>query len=182
MGDPLYTPFAVPLGDQLKDFDHLPPSLAGYATIRFARRLDSYGQAAKALAALREGMARRPNFALALALAERLLGEGERDEAMHVLGTAALADPLPADQWVMVRNAAELCADERRPDLAVELYRHLFAGRLAAARIAGPLARHRAPGGDGRRSGRPGGDLETAARRHGRRDAGEEAVAEAARL
>jgi tetratricopeptide (TPR) repeat protein len=127
IGDPLYRPFAIALGEQLKHPERLPAGLGGYASMRLANLLDASRKPGDAVSALRGALAREPSLAVGMALAGRLQSSGSSDEAVRILDALLRLDPLPSQHWALARDAAELLAASGRPDLAVAAYRRLFA-------------------------------------------------------
>jgi uncharacterized protein (TIGR03790 family) len=126
IGDPLYRPFTVPLSEQTKDLSTLPPQLAGYAVIRKMMALDAAGRPADAVAAGKDGMHQAPNLALGLALAQRLLDSGVKDQAVWWLAEAAHSAGTSPGDWGLIRESARFLANNGDGADATDLYRKLF--------------------------------------------------------
>jgi uncharacterized protein (TIGR03790 family) len=126
IGDPLYRPFAVPLGDQTKDLSTLPPQLAGYAVVRRMMALDAAGRPADAITAGKDGMHQAPNLALGLALAQRLDDSGVKDQAVWWLAEAAHSSGTSPGDWGLIRESAHFLAIHGGAAEATDLYRKLF--------------------------------------------------------
>jgi len=126
IGDPLYRPFRVPLADELTHLDSLAPDLAGYAVLRQAYLLEAEGKKAAALALLQKELARQPNFAVALALAERWQAAGRPADAARVLESDKGSGEFGPNQWGLAHAAAEFLRSLGRAEGAVAIYRRLF--------------------------------------------------------
>jgi uncharacterized protein (TIGR03790 family) len=126
IGDPLYRPFAVPLGAQLANRAHLPRALADYAVIRQVHLLEAGGKGAEALAFLRREAREQPGLALAVALATRLEAAGDAAGAAQALTLAALLKDFRSDEWALARLAAQRLAADGAAGKAVMVYQRLF--------------------------------------------------------
>jgi uncharacterized protein (TIGR03790 family) len=127
VGDPLYRPFAVPLAAQMRSLTSLPPSLAGYAVMRQMNLLDAEGKNQEAISVGKAGMKEVPSMALALALAQRIQGGGNTEEATaYVTGVIDSADASTSN-WALLHDAAVFLAENKSADAAVDVYRKLFA-------------------------------------------------------
>ena len=80
----------------------------------------------RAIAVMKAGMVDFPNLALALELARSLKAGGKPEEAERVLVAAPAPAVMPADQWALWREGAELFATLGRPEKSVEIYRRIF--------------------------------------------------------
>lgn len=127
VGDPLYRPFAVPLVEQLRQRDQLPPRFAGYAALRRARELDAANRRTEATALLVATQREQPLLAIGVALAERFITDEKPELAANALGFAPLLKSFPTDQWALARQAAQLLERSGRPVRAVEVWRTLLA-------------------------------------------------------
>ena len=126
IGDPLYRPFRVPLAEELSHLDSLAPDLAGYAVLRQAHLLEAEGKKATALALLQKELARQPNFAVALVLAERWQAAGRPADAARVLEADKGSGEFGPNQWGLAHAAAEFLRGLGRAEGAVAIYRRLF--------------------------------------------------------
>lgn len=135
IGDPLYRPFAVSLDEQLAARSTLPPALAPYAVLRRMRLLDAEGRRDEAItwgiAAQRE----TPGLAVGVALARWFLEREDKDAAGKALGFAATLPEFSANEWAMVREAAQLLGSAGRPGRALDLWRKLFATAALPAEL-----------------------------------------------
>jgi len=138
IGDPLYRPFAVGLPEQLGRLGELPPALAGYAVIRRMNLDDAQGRHADAIDEGRAGLKRAPSLPLALAVAARLAGSGDRDAAAWMLRDAVESMPATAGTWEVEREAASLLAACGRAGEAIGVYRRLFDSDGLPAGAAAP--------------------------------------------
>ena len=120
IGDPLYRPVAVAPDQQMARMDALPPALAPYAVLRQAGMLEQAGDASEARQMLAKALARRPGLVLALALASRLEGAGDRPGAVRALTAVDPAEGASADESQLAREAARRLAawGAARPALA----------------------------------------------------------------
>jgi uncharacterized protein (TIGR03790 family) len=125
IGDPLYTPLK-PQTAQSRKISEMPPQLAGYAVIRRMNLLDASGQRDEALAEGKEGMKEVPNLALALALAQRLVASGDKEQAAWVVTGAADGADTSVGNWELLRETATFLAAHQRAAEATDLYRKLF--------------------------------------------------------
>ncbi len=126
IGDPLYRPFAVPLAEQTKDISMLPAQLAGYAVVRKMIALDAAGRPADAINAGKDGMHQAPSLALGLALAQRLVDSGVKDQAVWWVTEASRSAGTAPGDWGLIRDAAHFLAIHGGPAEATDLYRKLF--------------------------------------------------------
>lgn len=132
VGDPLYRPFAVPLAEQLRHLDRLPPALAAYAVLREVHILDAAGKPAEGTALLRRVHEAHATLATGVALAARLQQAGDVKGAAAALAFAARETDFPADQWPLAREAADLLRKAGRPDWAEAITEALLHARGAA--------------------------------------------------
>lgn len=128
VGDPLYRPFAVPLEEQLKRRNELPPLLAGYATLRRMRELEAASREEEAKTLGVRSQRETPNLAVGVWLAERLRSGGEMEAAANALGFVALmnARALRPDEWALAAEAAKMLSECGRPSRAVDVWRMLL--------------------------------------------------------
>ncbi len=127
IGDPLYRPFAVSLEDQINHLATLPPSLAGYATLRRIHQLEAVHQTTEALALASKTQGIAPSLAVGYALAQHLHTAGDLTGAAQALGFASLLASYQPDEWALADAAAQLLATAGRPAQAIDIYRALFA-------------------------------------------------------
>lgn len=127
IGDPLYRPLAVSFEEQWAKRRALPPLLSGYAVLRKLRLLEAAGQGDEAFALAQAELAATPSLPLALAVAERLAQRGDAAGGVRVLGFSALLKTIPAEEWALLRAAADFCASHGAPANALEVYRRLLA-------------------------------------------------------
>ena len=127
IGDPLYRPFAVSFEEQWANRRALPPLLSGYAVLRKLRLLEAAGQGDEAFALAQAELATTPSLPLALAVAERLAQRGDAAGGVRILGFSALLKTIPAEEWALLRTAADFCASHGAPANALEVYRRLLA-------------------------------------------------------
>lgn len=130
VGDPLYRPFAVSLGEQLARRRTLPPLLAGYPVLRRAHQLDAAGREAEATELAVAAQREHPNPALALELARRLWQAGDKGAPTRELGFLGRMKGLPPDEWALAREAAQLLAASGAPSAALVTWRMLLAQPL----------------------------------------------------
>lgn len=126
IGDPLYRPFAVPLGRQIANSGLLPQPLAPYAILRQARLLDAEHKPEEARRAIEDGMRRFPCPVLGLALGRRCMAAGDREAAIRALDSIDLNRRPVADELPLLREAAlELtkCGEAGR---ALVIYRRIL--------------------------------------------------------
>lgn len=158
IGDPLYRPFAISLDEQLAARAKLPPALAPYAVLRRMRLLDAEGRRDEAISFGVSAQRETPGLAVGVALARWFLERQDKDAAGKALGLAATLPAFSANEWALVREAAQLLYAAERPGRAVELWRALFAAAelpaelrivwlpeaMASARSAGDAAQAQA--------------------------------------
>ncbi len=107
LGDPLYRPFAVGLGDQLDQVEPGHP-FAQYAVIREMNRMAREESASAAADYGKKMFGRSPGSALGLAAARRLRADGRSVEALDLLGPFRYSTSAPSDEIaVMARIALE---------------------------------------------------------------------------
>ncbi len=126
IGDPLYRPFALSRAEQWRNRARLPSRLAGYAVLQQMFAMETAGRSQEALELARAGMSHQPNLALGLALAERLAEAGDGETAASALGFARYLNRLPADEWALAREAAQLLRRCGHDDWAVAVWRSLL--------------------------------------------------------
>lgn len=126
IGDPLYRPFAVPLDEQIRAGAPLPPALGGYAILRKMNQLEAAGRPQESLALARDAQHRRPTLALGVAFARRLRDRGDTEAAANALGFVPLLKSFSANEWAVVREAAQLLEGCGRPARAVEVWKILL--------------------------------------------------------
>lgn len=129
VGDPLYRPFAVSLATQLAERAKGPSRLAGYATLRRMRELEAADRRDEAKAAAFASQREAPALAVAVALAERFVSEGNKSAAAGALGEAEKIRALAPDEWALAADAARLMVDVGAPHRAVELWQKLLRER-----------------------------------------------------
>ncbi len=127
IGDPLYRPFAVPLGEQVGHLAALPPRLAGYAVLRRMHELDQADRRAEATAFGVAAQRDVPSLAVGVALARRYRDAGDNDKAGNALGFAPLLQSFEANEWAVAREAALLLEAAGRPARALVVWRALLA-------------------------------------------------------
>ena len=128
IGDPLYRPFAVSLEEQLRNIDKLPAPLAQYAVLRKWRQLDSNRQREEADLWLDKSRPGQRGLALALVVAEQLRAAGKvnaADSFRAFSGNGRFA----ANEWALVRDAANFLHASDRPAAARDFWRALLATR-----------------------------------------------------
>lgn len=127
IGDPLYTPFAVTLEQQLSRMgDPVETLLDQYVAIRHLQLLERREGRSAAIVQGRRNLARTPGPALALHVARMIAEEGN---------TAAAADELlflvnlrvtRTEYWMLVREVADAFLEWGRPAEALALYERLI--------------------------------------------------------
>jgi uncharacterized protein (TIGR03790 family) len=127
IGDPLYRPFAVSLGEQLRPGGKLPPQLTPYAVLRRMRELEAAGNPAEAIAFANAAQRDAPSLPVWVALAERLHAAGKRDLAAPTRGRLPGSQPLRPDEWGLAREAARWLERVGDSPAAMEVWRGLFA-------------------------------------------------------
>jgi uncharacterized protein (TIGR03790 family) len=127
IGDPLYRPFAVSVGSQLKQLTKLPPLLAGYAAMRAVNGLVSSDRRDEAVALARSAQRDVPSLALGLALSGLLRDDGDRESAANALGFVPALTSFPVGEWAVAREVALQLESLGRPARAVTVWRVLFA-------------------------------------------------------
>ena len=125
LGDPLYRPFAVELDTQLEVGTESP--FAAYLFIRELNRLQAEGQAEEAVAFARRQFTEHPSLALGYALARLHSQQGEPAEAVEALGIIRYISRFSRDEWVLVREIADLLHRCGESPLALDLYKNLLA-------------------------------------------------------
>lgn len=134
VGDPLYRPFAVSLEEQLKPQPQ-PSRLAAYAVIRQMHALDRAKREAEATALGAAAQRANPSLALGVALARRLAEKGDRTGAAEALGFASNLVLIPADEWALTREAAQLLETTGSATRAVAVWRILLAQKNLPAEL-----------------------------------------------
>ncbi|HUR57840.1 MAG TPA: TIGR03790 family protein [Opitutaceae bacterium] len=127
IGDPLYRPFAVPLGEQLKPPPETPSPLTAYAILRQVNVLEAEGRRDEAVALARAAQTSAPSLAIGLALARRLHAGGDNDAAASALGFAGVAKTFAPNEWALAREAAQFLESAGRPRRALEIWQTLLA-------------------------------------------------------
>lgn len=122
IGDPLYRPFKVSLEEQLKALDRVPPTLGAYAVIRQANLLRREQRGAEALAALQSAMRRAPHLALALDLAHTALTAHDSKAAVGAVEFAKFFSQIRPEDWVLVREIADILAAHHARPSALQIY------------------------------------------------------------
>ncbi len=126
IGDPLYRPFAVSLDVQLANAEAVSPALKPYVLLRKARLLERAGKKAEAVQLLQDGIHQHPGAVLALALAERLGGDGDRPGAVRVLTTYFEKQSLEPGQIPLHQQAARQLLDYGAAHQAVAVDRSIL--------------------------------------------------------
>ena len=127
IGDPLYRPFAVSSDEQWRQFERLPPKLAGYAVLRRMRELDAADRRTEATALAVAVQRAAPTLAVGVALATRLRDAGNTDGAGNALGFLATLPGFEPMEWALAREAALLLQSCGRSARALEVWRVLLA-------------------------------------------------------
>ncbi|OHE89449.1 MAG: hypothetical protein A3G75_09470 [Verrucomicrobia bacterium RIFCSPLOWO2_12_FULL_64_8] len=154
IGDPLYRPFAVSLGNQLANLNRLPSALAPYVLLRQAHRLDGEKKSAEALALLQNRLRQNPGLVLGLELARRLTAAGDQSGAARVVEFVARQDSFTIGEVALAHEAARVLAAGGEAARAVAVCRIILRlesltpawraavlrDALAAARAAGDTA------------------------------------------
>lgn len=129
VGDPLYRPFAVTFEKQWANRANLPLRLGGHVVVRRMRELEAEGKADEALAVARAAQRERPSVVVGLALAQRLQAAGDMKAAADALGFFPHLESLPADEWGLAQQAAELLSAGGKAAEGVRVYRNLLRAR-----------------------------------------------------
>jgi len=122
IGDPLYRPFRVSLGEQEHAVATLPPALAPYAVIRRANLLLRQNDRPAALAFLQAGMREQPGIALGLTLAKLQLAAADAKAAVGTLGFATALKQFRPQDWPLAREIAGLLAAHDARAAALKVY------------------------------------------------------------
>mgnify|MGYP006428329913 CR=1 FL=1 len=124
IGDPLYRPFAVGLGQQLEGEREGP--FAGYADLREIRRLRAAGDTGAALAHAKKAFVEKPSLALAYRLARLHQGRGDTRAAREALRFIRYIGQYPKDERVLIRKIADLLHELGDTELALTIYKKLL--------------------------------------------------------
>jgi uncharacterized protein (TIGR03790 family) len=122
IGDPLYRPFATGLDAQLQHATTNPSPLSAYAAIRQMNLLQEQGRAADALDLGQKYFARRPDIALAYALAQLTQKQGHPEDATQFLDWVVTTPAISGDELGLVAEIARWAADNKEQKLALDLY------------------------------------------------------------
>jgi len=122
VGDPLYRPFRVSLAEQVGPASRLPPSLAAYAQIREAIRLEQQSGPSAALGYLRQVQRDHPSLPVAWRLAQAQLAAGQADAAIDTLAVLRVLPQIPAEYWRLGEESAALMAARGARATALQAY------------------------------------------------------------
>lgn len=123
IGDPLYRPFKVGLGEQLDNSGDL--SYAAYIYLREMNRLREKGKPGEALSFGLEKFEERPSLPLGFALAKLLAEKGETGEALDKLDIIRYMSSFPKAEMVLAKKAADFLHEKGEGRLALEVYENL---------------------------------------------------------
>lgn len=133
IGDPLYRPFATESRNGGATGQEVSARLEGYGVVRRMLQLEARRKPDDAMALARATQRERPSFAVALALAQRLAGAGDRPGAAATLAFVPQLGSYRTDEWALAREAAQMLAAGGRAADAVRVYRILVKTRSLPA-------------------------------------------------
>ncbi len=122
VGDPLYRPFALLLGDQLARAGRDATPYSAYAVIRQMNLLQEQGHLAEALAAGQEYYTTHPGPALALALAQLDQKLGRPDDAIKILEGLPDGPAVTRDNLGLFSAIARWLVAQGNRRLALQVY------------------------------------------------------------
>jgi uncharacterized protein (TIGR03790 family) len=125
IGDPLYRPFKIPIADQRGRQVQLPSELAPYAVMRESRLLFREGKVAEADRRLEAGFRQFNSLALALTRARLDLERHDAPAGIAALEYLAASGEFRAEDWPLVREAAQFLAHNGAPAAALGVYARL---------------------------------------------------------
>jgi predicted Zn-dependent protease len=117
------------LAEQWARRTEVPRRLACYLTVREMRHLVDEGKLDAAIKLGRKEQHDQPSLVLGVALADLLLGKGDKDGAARALGFAPHLTAVQSNEWTVLVAAADMLMRAGKASAALQVYENLFARR-----------------------------------------------------
>lgn len=124
IGDPLYRPFKVSLESQVAMEDR--GAYGAYAVIRELNRLKKSEGVAAALSFARREFVKHPSLPVSLRLAELFIANEQPDKAKESLSFITYLSNFAKDEWVLVKEIADLLYQLGAGEESIGLYTKLL--------------------------------------------------------